>query len=237
MLVPTPDPLNFGETWIGQVELGSIEWKNNGPANVVVTRYVFFRPVKEITQLTPNPGAGGLLIVPGGGTGPVQFGFAPTSEGIFRTECEPIAAPTFVIPAGLVGKAKARQEVGNISLGPGGYVPPIGPFGTNEPLDFGDLPIDGHAYRTVFVQNIGPNPEVIKVDFRPGASGYFSVSLTGGGPPLGNFDIDGNSGIYVVIVFSPLKTGQFSDVVFFSERLGRNFAGIVLTGRGHDQIG
>lgn len=129
-----------------------------------------------------------------------RFSFTPDYEGDFETRVTPLYVnATTAHPVVLRGKGKARQEVGGLALGNGGYLPPIEPFPKNRALDFGTVPVGGNRYKSIFVRNTNPNPKTVKVIVRP--AGPFSVSESSGGPVLQNFTIGADDGTYVVVTF------------------------------------
>ena len=111
---------------------------------------------------------------------------------------------SIIQPSSLKGNGKARDEFGDLSIGPGGVVPPIGPYGTNKALDFGDIPVGSHSYRTIGeLNNTGGLSMTVNIKYRAPTSSPFVVSDTGGHAAIHSASIAAQSSLFFVITFSP----------------------------------
>ena len=230
---PEQPALPFGEVWVGQSRSSPIAWLNpKGPATTI-ENFLLNPQGQPFTA----PTTGSVPVPAAGASHPIPFDFHPTAEGTFYTSAEPVlsfAAPLIANPLALSGTAKARAEFGDLALAPPGYVPPIGPFGANHPLDFGNIPVGGHAYRTLTLHNTGAAALTIAVTILKPATGYFTVSSQSGGTPLTHAPLPPHGALTVIVTFTPLRDSKdpFTDVLCFSTNAG-DLAAIVLTGRAH----
>lgn len=214
---PTPDPLDFGDVYVGQSATGTATWTNNGTAAATISA----------VSAQPNPpfAVGGAFatqtINPGVAAAAVTYSFSPQAAGAAAGNSKLVVTGVKGAKLTLKGNGVFQKASSTLSVTGGNLV-------AAQPLDFGKVPVTTTKTLNFNVSNTDPNNQVIlQVQWKAGNQ-PFSVTA-----PVGNVVVAAAKTTNVSISFTPPAVASYTDTVEFVDIANAsNFAGTVVKGEG-----
>ncbi len=214
---PTPDPLDFGDVYVGQSASGSATWTNNGTVAATIAAVS--------AQPTPPFAVGGAFamqtINPGAAAAAVSYTFSPQAAGKAAGSSKLAVTGVKGSKLTLQGNGVFQKASSTLSLTGGNLV-------AGQALDFGKVPVGATKTLTFDVKNTDPNKKVtLQVKWTAGNQ-PFAVTA-----PVGNVVVAAAGTTTVTISFTPPAVASYTDIVEFIDVVGAsNFAGTVVKGEG-----
>jgi len=214
---PTPDPLDFGDVYVGQGASGTATWTNNGTAAATISA----------VSAQPNPpfavsGAFATQTVnAGAAAAPVTYSFSPQATGRATGSSKLIVTGVRGSKLTLQGNGVFQKASATLSVTGGNLV-------AGQALDFGKVTVGATKTLTFNVSNTDPNKQVILQAKWTAGNQPFSVTV-----PVGNVVVAAAATTTVTISFTPPAVASYTDIVEFVDIAGAsNFAGTVVKGEG-----
>jgi len=214
---PTPDPLDFGDVYVGQSASGTVTWTNNGTAAATISAIG--------AQPSPPFGVGGAFatqtINPGAAAAAVSYSFSPQAVG-------KAAGSSKLVVTGVKGSKLTLQGNGVFQKGSSTLSVTGGNLVAGQALDFGKVLVGATKTLTFDGKNTDPNKKVtLQVKWIAGNQPF---SMTA---PVGNVVVAAAGTTTVTISFTPPAVASYTDIIEFIDAAGAsNFAGTVVKGEG-----
>ncbi len=214
---PTPDPLDFGDVYVGQSASGTATWTNNGTAAATIAGVG--------AQPSPPFAVGGAFVTQtinvGAAAAPVSYSFSPTAVGRATGSSKLVVTGVKGAKLTLQGNGVFQKGSSTLSVTGGNLV-------AGQALDFGKVPVGATKTLTFNVTNADPNKQVTLTVKWPAGNQPFSVTV-----PVGNVVVAAAGTTTVTISFTPPAVASYTDIVEFIDAAGAtNFAGTVVKGEG-----
>ena len=214
---PTPDPLDFGDVYVGQSGSGTATWTNNGNAAATIFA-VSAEPSPPFAAAGPFATQ---AINPGASSAAVSYSFSPQAAGR-------AAGSSKLAVTGVKGSKLTLQGNGVFQKGSSTLSVTGGSLAAGQALDFGKVRVAAAKTLTFNVRNTDPNKQVtLQVTWKAGNQLF---SVTG---PVGNVIVAAAGTTAVTISFTPSAAASYTDIIeFIDTAVGSNFAGTVVKGEG-----
>ena len=213
----TPNPLDFGDVYVGQTGTDTATWTNNGTTVATI--------IGISAQANPTFAVSGAFagqtVNPGGSTAAISYTFSPQAAG-------KAAGSSKLGVTGAKGSTLTLQGNGVFQKGNSILSVTGGDLVAGQALDFGKVVVGVTKTLKFNVTNADPKKNItLQVKWLAGNQ-PFSVSA-----PVGNVVVNAAGTTNVSISFTPPAVASYTDIVEFIDVAGAtNFGGTVVKGDG-----
>lgn len=211
-LDPNPQPLDFGNVYVGATSSRTASWTNNGNVQATINGMA-------VTSPPTFAGPAGPIdedVNAGESSSNFSFTFAPTSAGTANGEAQIFASGVRPKKLRLTGTGIFQKNGTTVSLAD---------LPASESLDFKETAVGQNKTKTFKLKNNDPAKEaVLQVVWR-NSSPVFAVTN-----PAGNVTIPANGEVTVTVTFTPAAISDYTDILEFTNI--DNIVGTVVKGKG-----
>lgn len=210
-LDPSPQPLDFGNVYVGSSSSRTASWKNNGSQPAAINGMAVSSP-----PTFTGPAAVNEIVNDGDKSSDFNFVFAPSSADTFNGEAQIFAANVRPKKLRLTGTGVFQKNGSTVSLVD---IP------ASEAFDFKETPVGANKTKAFKLKNNDPAKDAIVSSVWRNGNNVFAVVN-----PAGNITIPANGEAAVTVTFTPAAAADYTDILEFTNI--DNIAGTVVKGKG-----
>lgn len=211
-LDPNPQPLDFGNIYVGTTTNSSAKWTNNGNVQATITGMAVTSP----PTFTGPAGPIDEDVNAGESSSQFSFTFSPSSAGTANGEAQIFASGVRPKKLRLTGTGIFQKNGSTVSLVD---------LPASDALDFKDTVVGQNKTKTFKLKNNDPvKAATLQVAWRAGGS-VFAVTN-----PAGDITIPAGGEVAVTVTFTPAEIKDYFDILEFTNI--DNIVGTVVKGKG-----